>query len=67
VDESKVTCPVLLVVGGQDRATPPKVVRKVAAKYNALYVEYPGHCHGSLVKGLGWEKIAEDISRWIEK
>lgn len=67
VDESKVTCPVLVVVGRQDRATPTKVVRKVAAKYNALYVEYPGHCHGSVVKGLGWEKIAEDISRWIEK
>lgn len=67
VDESKVTCPVLVIAGGQDRATPPKVVRKMADKYNALYVEYPGHCHVSLVKGLGWEKIAEDISRWIEK
>lgn len=67
VDENKVTCPVLVIAGGQDRATPPKVVRKVADKYNALCVEYPGHCHVSLVKGLGWEKIAEDISRWIEK
>lgn len=67
IDASNVTCPVLVIAAGQDKATPPKVVRKVANKYNALYVEYPEYCHHSLVAGSRWHKVAEDISRWIEK
>lgn len=67
VCDTKIACPVLVIAGGQDRATPPKVVRKVASKYNALYMEYPEHCHVSLVKGLGWGKVVEDISDWMEK
>ncbi len=67
IADSKVTCPVLVIAGGQDRATPPEVVRKIAAKYNALYMEYPEHCHVSLVKGSGWEQVARDIFDWARE
>ena len=45
---------------------PHKVVRKVANKYNAEYVEYPKWYHHSLVASSGWEKVAEDVFSWIE-
>ncbi len=66
IDASKVTCSVLVIAGGQDRATPPEVVRKVAGKYGACYKEYAEHCHFSLVKGSGWEKVAKDIYDWVK-
>jgi len=66
VDESKVTCPALVIVGKQDRATPPKAVKRVASKYNALYVEYPKYCHHSLTVGSGWQKVAQGILNWLE-
>jgi len=67
IDDSKVTCPMLVIAARQDKATPPEVVRKVADKYGACYKEYPEYCHVSLVKGLGWEKVAKDIYDWAKE
>jgi pimeloyl-ACP methyl ester carboxylesterase len=67
IDDSKVTCPVLVIAGGQDKVTPPKVAKKVANKYNALYREFPEHCHFSMVKGLQWEKVARDLYDWVKE
>ena len=47
VDGAKVTCPVLVVSGAEDRITPASVVKKVANKYNAVstYKEFENHAH----------------------
>ena len=68
VDESKVTCPVLVVSGAEDRITPASVVRKVADKYKAVstYKEFENHAHW-VIGEPGWEKIAEFVSDWLKQ
>jgi non-heme chloroperoxidase len=68
VDESKVTCPVLVVSGAEDRITPASVVRKVANKYKTVstYKEFENHAHW-VIGEPGWEKIAEIVSDWINQ
>ncbi|MGD0276751.1 MAG: alpha/beta hydrolase [Syntrophales bacterium] len=68
VDESKVTCPVLIIAGSQDRITPASVVKNVAKKYKAVstFKEYPDHAH-SIILETGWQKVAEDIEIWLKK
>lgn len=68
VDESKVTCPVLIIAGSKDRITPVAVIRNTAKKYNAVstFKEYPDHAH-SIILETGWEKVAEDIESWLKK
>ncbi len=67
VDASKVTCPVLILSGEEDREHPVSVVRKIAERYSrvATFEELAGHGHW-LVAEPGWEKIAERIDRWLE-
>jgi len=66
VDESKVTCPMLIIAGAQDRITPPSVIRRVAKKYQAVarYKEFDNHAHW-LVAEPGWQEIAEYVSAWL--
>ena len=68
VDESRVTCPVLVIGGAQDRITPASIVRKVADKYKAVstYKEFANHAHW-VVGEPGWQEIAEYISDWLSK
>lgn len=71
VDESRVTIPTLTIAGGQDRATLPKGVRKVAAKYAKSpvpgdFIEYPGHAHW-IVDEPGTDKVVADIAAWLGK
>lgn len=68
VDESKVTCPVLVVAGAEDRITPTSVVRKVAQKYKAVstYKEFANHAHWVIMEP-GWEEIAEYILDWLDE
>lgn len=61
VDEREVSCPVLAIVGSEDRSTPPSVVRKIAAKYHADYREYEGLCH---YLGVAWDAI-DDVVEWV--
>jgi pimeloyl-ACP methyl ester carboxylesterase len=67
VEESKVTCPVLVVAGAQDRITPASVVRKVARKYRAVatYKEFDNHAHW-VVGEPGWEAVAEYTLAWLK-
>jgi len=60
VDESKVTCPVLVIAGSKDRITPASVVRQVAKKYKAVstYKEFENHAHW-VVAEPGWQEVAE--------
>jgi pimeloyl-ACP methyl ester carboxylesterase len=66
VDASKVTCPVLVVAGTQDRITPASVARKVARKYKAVstYREFENHAHW-VVAEPGWREVAEFADGWL--
>ncbi len=66
IDESKVSCPVLVISGAKDRITPAAVTRKVASKYKTVstYKELESHAHWVLSEP-GWEKVAEFISGWL--
>lgn len=68
VDESKVTCPVLVIGAAEDRITPVSVVRQVAEKYRGVgtYKEFAGHAHW-VVAEPGWEEIAEDVNEWLSQ
>jgi len=65
VDEDKVTCPVLLLSGAQDRITPAAVHRQVAKKYKADYKLYPDHAHW-LVMEPGWQDVAAYAADWLK-
>ena len=68
VDESRITCPVLVIAGANDRITPALVVRKVADKYRAVstYKEFTNHAHW-VIGGPSWQEIAEYISDWLNQ
>ena len=67
VDESKITCPVLVVAGAQDRITPVSIVCKVAKKYGAVatYKEFDNHAHW-VVGEPGWEEVAMHALEWLK-
>ena len=68
VDAAKVTCPVLLISGGRDRATPYSVNVKIANKYRAVSTckVFPKNAHWVLGEP-GWEKIAAYVSDWMDR
>ena len=68
VDDSKVTCPVLVVAGDQDRITPPSVVRQVANKYRSVstYKEFQDHAHWTVGEPR-WQEVAEYVGRWMRR
>jgi len=68
VDESKVTCPVLIISGSEDRAAPPSMVRKIANKYKAVstYKAFDNHAHW-IANEPGWRDVAEYVNGWIKQ
>ncbi len=66
VDESRVTCPVLVIAGRLDRITPASVARKIAKKYKAVstYKEFKNHAHW-VVGEPGWQEVADYASTWL--
>ncbi|MBW1798901.1 MAG: alpha/beta hydrolase [Deltaproteobacteria bacterium] len=69
VDESKVTCPVLVISGKEDRITPASVGKKVAKKYGAFpdnYKCFDGHAH-MVVCEPGWEDVAGFAEEWLKE
>lgn len=66
VDEPKVTCPVLVVAGAEDRITPASVVCRVARKYKAVstYKEFENHAHW-VVAEPRWQEVAEYVGGWL--
>ena len=65
-DGSKVTCPVLVVAGAEDRITPASVVRKIAGKYKdfSTYKEFESHAHWVIAEP-GWQEVAVYVADWI--
>lgn len=68
VNEKKVTCPMLVIAGAEDRITPAAVVRKVHEKYGNLstFRELSGHAHW-VVCEPGWEDVTELIHEWLKR
>lgn len=68
VDESKVTCPVLVIAGAQDRIIPASIVRKIAHKYKdvSTYREFGNHAHW-VIGESDWQEITEYISEWLNQ
>ncbi len=68
VDESRLTCPILVIAGAQDRMVPTSVARKVADKYKTVstYRELANHAHW-VVSEPGWPEVAKYISDWLNK
>lgn len=68
VDESKITCGVLVVAGGRDRITPASVVKKIAEKYKTVstYREFTDHAHWTIGEP-GWGEIAEYAYNWLNQ
>jgi len=66
VDESRVSCPVLVVAGTQDRITPAWVTRHVARKYASVstFREFQAHAHW-LIGEPGWSEVAEYVGSWL--
>ena len=67
VDEMKVTIPVLVVAGGEDRIVPAEIVKKIAAKYKnvSTYKEFASHAHHVLGQP-GWEEVAGYVHEWLQ-
>ena len=65
VDEKKVRCPMLGVVGLDDQFIVPRVMRSIARKYDMRLVEVPGHAH-FIITEPGWEKPAGIIADWTD-
>ncbi len=66
VRASRVTCPVLCLVGTDDNITPARSVRRIASKYGAPLRQYPGHGHW-LMEEPGWQVPARDVLTWLEE
>jgi pimeloyl-ACP methyl ester carboxylesterase len=68
VDAAKVTKPMLVIGGGQDRITPAAVVRQVAAKYSpgAEYKEFADMAH-LVISEPGWEEVAGYAHDWMKR
>ena len=67
VDASRMSCPMLVIAGSEDRITPAGVVHKVARRYQprSTYMEFAGHAHW-ILKEPGWEKPASQIAAWLD-
>ncbi|MCE9651253.1 MAG: alpha/beta hydrolase [Parvibaculum sp.] len=67
VDPARVTCPLLMLTGVDDRLTPLSVARRTAEHYGskARLEALPGHAHW-LPGETGWERIAERTARFFE-
>lgn len=65
VRERKVRCPMLGVVGLDDRFIVPRVMRSIARKYDMRLVELPGYAH-FIITEPGWERPAGIIADWLD-
>jgi len=66
VDASRVTCPVLVLAGREDRMVPIWALRQVARKYAPVstYREFEHHAHW-LTGEPGWERVADEVLSWL--
>ena len=63
-DLSRVSFPMLCMVGSEDRTTVPAMVKEIAEYHRAAYQELPGHGHMFMMEP-GWEECAQALERWL--
>lgn len=67
VDPADVTCPLLVIGAGEDRLTPPAVVRKIARRYaGAEHREFADQGHWVLGQP-GWREVATYAADWLDR
>jgi pimeloyl-ACP methyl ester carboxylesterase len=68
VDVRKLSCPLLVIVGSEDRINPPGTVERVAGLYRELatFEKVPGMSHW-LVGEPGWEQVAGRALNWLDE
>jgi pimeloyl-ACP methyl ester carboxylesterase len=68
IDYDRIRCPVLIVVGGQDRIVRPASCRRLLARLGAGadYLELADHAHW-LMGEPGWEAVADACEEWIRR
>ena len=69
INESQINIPTLTISAGKDRATPARMVRKIADKYARAampgdFKEYPNNAHWILDEP-GVETVSHDILQWL--
>ncbi|MEQ1731151.1 MAG: alpha/beta hydrolase [Vicinamibacterales bacterium] len=64
IDASKVSVPVFVAGGDQDRIISNRLLVNTARRYHAAPHVYPGHGHW-IIQEPGWETLARDILTWL--
>jgi len=66
VDASRVTCPMLVLAGCEDRMVPVRALRQVVRKYAPVstYRQCERHAHW-LAGGPSWERVADEVLSWL--
>jgi non-heme chloroperoxidase len=65
VDPADVRCPVLVVGTDEDRISPPSLQPKLARRYGAELLRFPGLDHLHMV-GPDWQGPADAVLGWVE-
>lgn len=67
VDETRITCPILIAAGSKDRITPASVLRNLTEKYRhvATFKEFETRSHW-LIGEDNWEEVAAHVLSWLE-
>jgi pimeloyl-ACP methyl ester carboxylesterase len=66
VEAQRISCPVYIVSGGEDRVVPPSVLRKIARLYpQATHRHYPA-CGHLLIDDENTNEMVHSISDWLQ-
>jgi pimeloyl-ACP methyl ester carboxylesterase len=65
VHAPRITAPVLVVTGREDRFVVPRIARAIARKYRAELREYDNFAH-HIINEPGWEAPAADVVEWLD-
>jgi len=65
VHAPRITAPVLVVLGREDRFVVPRISRAIARKYRADLRQYDNFAH-HIINEPGWEAPAAEIVEWLD-
>lgn len=66
VHAPRITAPILVITGREDKFVVPRVARAIARKYRAELREYDNFAH-HIINEPGWEAPAAEIVEWLER